>query len=112
MDNPITDDFMRDMLAKSKPYTVVFLKATAKRGEPGSGAVVWEHGRRNFSLRAQGVLSIVCPITDDTDWSGVGIFNASADEVVSLMNDDPAVKAGIFTYELHPVRGFPGDGLP
>jgi len=34
---------------------------------------VWEHGRRNFSLRAE---------------------------------------AGIFTYEVHPTRSFPGDRLP
>ena len=28
------------------------------------------------------------------------------------MDDDPGVQAGVFTYEVHPVRGFPGDGLP
>ena len=108
----ITDDFMRDMLANSKSYTVVLLKATARRLEPGADAIVWEHGRRNFSLRAEGVLAIVCPITDDSEWSGIGIFAAPADEVVHIMDDDPGVKAGIFTYEVHPVRGFAGDRLP
>ena len=33
-------------------------------------------------------------------------------EVKKLMDDDPGVKAGIFTYEVHPCRGFPGDSLP
>jgi hypothetical protein len=28
------------------------------------------------------------------------------------MDEDPAVKAGLLTYEVHPVRGFPGDSLP
>jgi len=28
------------------------------------------------------------------------------------MNEDPAVKAGIFTYEAHLIEGFPGDALP
>jgi hypothetical protein len=28
------------------------------------------------------------------------------------MDADPGVLAGIFTYEIHPVRGFPGSGLP
>jgi len=28
------------------------------------------------------------------------------------MDEDPAVKEGIFTYELHPCRSFPGDCLP
>lgn len=28
------------------------------------------------------------------------------------MEDDPGVRAGVFTYGVHPVRGFPGDALP
>jgi hypothetical protein len=28
------------------------------------------------------------------------------------MDEDPAVQAGIFAYELHAGRGFPGDMLP
>jgi hypothetical protein len=28
------------------------------------------------------------------------------------MEDDPGVKAGVFEYEIHPVRSFPGDALP
>jgi hypothetical protein len=28
------------------------------------------------------------------------------------MDEDPAVRAGIFRYEIHPVRGFPGSSLP
>ena len=27
------------------------------------------------------------------------------------MNEDPAVQAGIFTYEAHVIEGFPGDAL-
>ena len=57
-------------------------------------------------------LSIVCPIADDGEWRGVGIFNASVEEVTRLMDDDPGVQAGVFTYEVHPARGFPGDSLP
>jgi hypothetical protein len=28
------------------------------------------------------------------------------------MDCDPGVQAGIFTYEIHPIRSFPGDALP
>jgi hypothetical protein len=28
------------------------------------------------------------------------------------MDEDPGVKAGIFVYEVHACRGFPGDCLP
>jgi len=108
----ISDEFMRAMLAKTKPYTPVPLRATPKLHEPGGDAVVWEQGRRNFSLRADGTLAIVCPVRDGSEWSGVGIFDAAAEEVVRIMDEDPGVKAGIFTYEVHPTRSFPGDSLP
>ncbi|SRR6266700_449590 len=108
----ITDEYMREMLAKTRTYTAVFLKATPRRREPGSTAIVWEHGRRNFALRAAGILPVVCPVIDDSGWSGIGIFDAPPDEVMRIMDADPGVQAGIFTYEVHPVRGFPGSSLP
>ncbi|HEY1324136.1 MAG TPA: YciI family protein [Streptosporangiaceae bacterium] len=108
---PVSDEDMRARLAKAKAYSLVLLKRTAKRGEPGADATVWEHGRRNFSLVQQGVLRIVCPVTDDSGWSGIGVFDAPADEVTRIMDEDPAVKAGLFSYEVHPVRGFPGSTL-
>ena len=33
-------------------------------------------------------------------------------ETVAVMNDDPGVQAGVFTFEVHGCRGFPGDSLP
>ena len=77
----ITDDFMRQMLSKSKSYSLVILKATPKRNDPDADKIVWEHGRRNFTLRADGLLSIVCPVVGDGEVRGVGIFNAGIEEV-------------------------------
>ena len=74
--------------------------------------IIWEHGRRNFSLRADGVLAIVCPIADNSGTVGVGIFNDSTEKVKEIMDEDPAVKEGVFVYEVHPCRSFPGDCLP
>jgi len=108
----ITDEYMREMLPTSKEYCVCILRATPKRDEAGADKIVWEHGRRNFSLRAEGVLAIVCPVTDGGELRGVSIFNASVDEVRKIMDEDPGVKAGIFRYELHTCHGFPGDSLP
>jgi uncharacterized protein YciI len=51
-------------------------------------------------LRAEGVLSIVCPISDGSDVAGIGIFKASVEEVKSIMDEDPGVKAGVFVYEI------------
>jgi hypothetical protein len=108
----ITDEYMHEMLAKSKTYTAMLLRKTEMIGRPDSRPIIWEHGRRNFALRADGKLPIVCPTTDDSDWAGIGIFAATPEEVQRIMEDDPGVKAGLFTYELHPVRGFPTSSLP
>jgi hypothetical protein len=108
----ITDEFMREMISRTKPYCIVILKAGPNKHEPGADKIIWEHGRRNFALRAEGVLSIVCPVNDGSDVSGVGIFNATVEEVRRIMDEDPGVQAGVFVYELHPCRSFPGDGLP
>ncbi len=108
----ITDDYMRQMLATTKSYCVVILKAGPRKDEPGVEQIKREHGRRNFSLRADGVLSIVCPIADGSDVTGIGIFNTSLEEVKKIMADDPGVKAQVFVYEAHACRSFPGDSLP
>lgn len=107
----VTDDQMRSMMATTRPYTIVLLKAGPAYGQPGTEAVVWEHGRRNFALRATGELCIVCPVLDDSDLRGVGIFTADVDQVRRIMDGDPGVAAGLFTYEVHPSRSFPGDRL-
>lgn len=54
----------------------------------------------------------MCPIRDDSDVSGVGIFAADPSTVERIMGDDPGVKVGVFTFEIHPARSFPGDCLP
>jgi hypothetical protein len=110
---PISDEYMKEMLGQSKYYTIVLLRPGAKYGDtPEVGQMIWEHGRRNFALRAEGVLRIVGPVADDSDLSGIGIFDAPVDEVARIMDGDPGVQAGIFTYEIHPIRSFPGDALP
>jgi len=108
----ITDEFMKEMMLKTKEYTVVILKSTEKIKEPEIEKIIWEHGRRNFRLREEGILSVVCPIRDGSDVSGIGIFNRNPDEVKEIMDGDPGVIAGIFTYEIHASRSFPGDKLP
>jgi hypothetical protein len=108
----ISDDYMRQMLPTSKAYCAVVLKVGPKYNEPGADKILWEHGRRNFALRADGVLSMVCPVTDGSDVRGIGIFNASAEETKAIMDDDRGVMAEVFVYELRPCRSFPGDSLP
>jgi len=108
----ITDEFMRQMISTTRQYCIVILKAGPNRNEEGVETILWEHGRRNFALRAQGVLAIVCPIADGSDVAGVGIFHASVEEVKQIMDGDPAVQAGVLIFEIHACRSFPGDSLP
>jgi len=108
----ITDEYMRKTLETTKQYTVVILHRTSMRQEPYADKVVWEHGRRNFELRRDGLLCIVCPvIKDQSDVAGLGIFSTGIVETRRIMDEDPAVKEGIFIYEVHLVDGFPGDAL-
>lgn len=107
----ISDDFMREMLAKTKNYCIVILRDGPNRGIDDAKKIVWEHGRRNFALRRDGILRIVCPVSDSSEVSGIGIFDASFDETKRIMDEDPGVKAGVFIYEVHPCRSFPGDCL-
>ncbi len=41
----ITDELMREMISRSKDYTIVILKAGPKRNMPGAEKIIWEHGR-------------------------------------------------------------------
>lgn len=108
----ITDEYMLQMRARVRQYSLLILKFGEARNQDGAEKIIWEHGRRNHALRACGLLSIVCPVSDGSKVAGIGIFNASVEEVTTIMNEDPGVKAGMFVYEIHPCRGFPGDSLP
>jgi hypothetical protein len=107
----ITDEYMREMLAKAKGYTFLLLRPGPRRHEPGADKIIWEHARRNFELRAEGLLAIVCPI-GSADVAGIGVLATSIAEADRLMREDPAVKEGVLVYALYPCRGFPGDALP
>ena len=65
-----------------------------------------------LALRAEGLLAIVCPVLDDGELRGIGLFNTTAEQAARIMDRDAGVMAGIFTYEVHPVRSLPGDCLP
>lgn len=111
MTTQITDEYMNQMRAKTREYTVLLLHRTPRLADRDAFPIVWEHGRRNHQLRADGIMPIVCPMPDDDDLAGLGIFDAPPEEVDRIMADDPGVKAGLFTYTVHVCRGIPGDAL-
>jgi hypothetical protein len=107
-----TDAEMGQLLPSAKAYSVVILKQGPNYGDETAPAIIWEHGRRNFGLRDDGVLAVVLPVIDGSDVCGIGVFNATAEDTAAIMDDDPGVAAGVFTYRVHLGRGFPGDALP
>lgn len=108
----ISDDTMRTRLAGTSTYTAILLRATDAFVRPVVDPIVWEHGRRNMALAQAGLLAVVLPVMDDTDLAGIGIFATNPDDTRAIMADDPGIRAGIFSYSMHPVRGFPGASLP
>lgn len=113
----VSDETMRQSLAGALPYTLIILKAGPRYSPPGPdrdpeiAAIVWRHGNRNFRLKAAGLLQVVCPVADGSDITGVGIFAAPPEDVDRIYSGDPAVKAGVLTYEIHPTMTFPGSTL-
>lgn len=57
-------------------------------------------------LAAEGKLAMAGPFGDAEPWRGMYIFNVeSIDDAKKLVETDPAVKAGVFIYELKKLYG-------
>jgi hypothetical protein len=114
----VTDEMLSAALETTIPYTTLILKAGPNFSPPGPdrdsevASAIWRHGKRNFALRAAGLLSVVCPVADGSEVVGVSVWAATPDDVERIYSQDPAVKAGILRYEIHPTRTFPGSALP
>jgi hypothetical protein len=113
----VTEPDLYASLAETRPFTVIILKAGPRYSPPGPdrdsdvGAIILRHGRRNASLRLAGLLRVVCPVADGSDVAGIGVFDATPEEVDLIYSRDPAVMAGVLTYEIHPTRTFPDSSL-
>ena len=113
----ITDEYMKSRLAIARAYCVVRLnKGPAYQPQdvrtPEQAKIVWEHGRRNMQLHAEGKMALVGPVVGGGELVGLCIFTVPEAEARALMDGDGAVQAGIFVYDVVTWYGFPGDGLP
>jgi hypothetical protein len=113
----ITDDYIKQRLAKARGYPTAFLKRGPNYRPPETRPAeqaknVWEHVRRNMRLQAEGKKALVGPIEGGGDIVGLTVFLVGEAEARQLMEEDPAVQAGIFVYDLVTWHEFPGDGLP
>jgi len=107
----VSDDQLRALVQTARKYSLVVFTWGPNRESDGADAIIWEHGRRNASLRAEGIMPIVCPV-GDASLAGLAILNTEPQRAAELMDTDPAVAAGVLGYQVHSCRGFPGDALP
>jgi hypothetical protein len=111
MSTTITNEQIQALAASAKPYSLAILQWTPERNMDGADAIGLEHQRRMVSLRADGVIAILCPVISDVI-AGVAIMTVPAEEATEIMAGDPCVQAGMMTCDVHPCNSFPGDTLP
>jgi hypothetical protein len=111
MSSHVTDEQIQSLAATARPFSLVQLRWTPDRYHDGAEAIELEHQRRMVSLRADGVIAILCPVVSET-LAGVAILTEPQERAEEIMSADPCVQAGMMTCEVLPCLGFPGDSLP
>ena len=75
-------------------------------------SIIYRHGKRNVQLHFDGILPIVCPTADDSQFSGLGGIRGQPRGGQRDHGCRPRRRSRVLTYEIHPVRSFPGSTLP
>jgi uncharacterized protein YciI len=111
----ITDKFIKKNIDTGKQYCLFLYMAGPKRNQSSAECekLQQEHLRYLFQLRAEDLLILNGPVTEEVPLKGIGIFNfTDKNDAKKLLDGDPAVKAGRLTYEIFEWFGLPGDMLP
>jgi hypothetical protein len=111
MGTTVTDEQIRQLAETAKPYSLALLWWGPERHMDGAEATELEHQRRILSLRADGVIAVLCPAGSET-LAGVAIMTVPPEEAREIMDADPCVEAGMIRCEVYSGHGFPGDALP
>lgn len=88
-----------------KKYFMAFLKEGPTRDQSPEEAVIIQNGHLGYmnQLADENKLSIAGPFGDDGEIRGIVIYNVpTLEEATELVKNDPAVKAGRLTIEVHP----------
>ncbi|HYW27009.1 MAG TPA: hypothetical protein VE953_22765 [Terriglobales bacterium] len=114
----VSEEEFFEVRQAARPYTVMILRAgpafrmPGPDGDPRVTDIIMAHGKRNLRLKLAGLMPIICPIGDGSGVTGIGVFDARPEDVERIMAADPGVQAGVFTFDVHPCRSFPGSALP
>jgi uncharacterized protein YciI len=101
-------------LSALKPYTMVLLKAGPNYASEKTMEIVQSgHLPHLFKLQDEGIICFSMPMTDaDSDLAGISVYTLTdKEEVARHAANDPAVKAGIFRFEIASCMGLKGDHL-
>jgi uncharacterized protein YciI len=90
-------------------YLVIYRPGQAwVAGKPVEEQPLKEHGKYMLSLYVKGSMKLAGPLTDNAG-GAVLLAVANESEAKSIVMEDPAVKNGIFVYEMHPWELKPWD---
>ena len=82
---------------------VIMLRPAPKYGEPETERIVTEHFQYLQNLLAEGILVMAGRFSEVL--IGLVVINCeNRDRALKIMNNDPAIKAGVFHGELYPWR--------
>lgn len=110
----LTADSVMAIVAKGKPYTLVFLKSGKKIPTKSQTAqqMQIDHLTRLFNLERDGKISIFGPVINDPKLRGIIVFNTTDKESVKKeLNNDPYIKAGYLKFELLDWFSIPGQRI-
>lgn len=105
---------MEDTTFTIKQYVFCMYKKGPERSATKEEAAQLqkEHLAHLNELTEKGILHLAGPFGDDGDWRGILILDvATVEEAEKYVKEDPMVKAGRLTYELHKWWGGKGSSL-
>ena len=88
-----------------KAYYLVLLRKGPHRDQDSTTAakIQKDHMDHINKLAGEGKINVAGPFLDEGDMRGIFVFDVQTEEEVKkLVDEDPAVKAGRLTYEIHP----------
>lgn len=104
----ITPNAIKAEVAKARSYTLVVLRRGPRFD--ATSDIQMSHLQHVFGMRNAGEQLVTIPVTDSGEIVGIGLMaTANKDEAAALMESDPGVAAGRFTYELLSCMAMPGD---
>ena len=88
-----------------KEYFFVMLKRGSNQSQdsPSTEKLQQQHMAHIQKMSTDGHLAVAGPFGDDGAWRGIFIFKTKTiDEAKKLVEQDPMIRAGRLTYEIHP----------